>query len=259
MGIINATPDSFSDGGDCAGDKAVLQAIKLQIEGAEIIDIGGESTKPGADSVSVDKELARVIPVIKGLRAVSEVLISIDTSKAEVARQAIDAGADIVNDVTGCSDPEMAGVCAGAGVGIIVMHMQGSPKTMQTNPNYADVVSEVQEFFKNRYSYLKSQGVKHDAICFDPGIGFGKTHEHNLKLLNALGEISIENRPVLLGISRKSLIGKALGIEEPKMRDAATTALTTQARLAGCMLHRVHSVRENVNALRMVEEVMKYA
>jgi len=260
MGIMNATPDSFSDGGDCTSENAIRYAIRMMQEGAEIIDIGGESTKPGADPVSVDEELARVIPLIKDLRDVSDVLISIDTSKAEVARQAIEAGADIVNDVTGCTgDLEMASVCAETGVGIVVMHMQGTPKTMQANPSYADVVSEVQDFFKERYTYLKSQGVAHDAICFDPGIGFGKTQEHNLKLLNSLDKISIENRPLLLGVSRKSLIGKALGIEDPKQRDAATAALTTQARLAGCMLHRVHAVRENVDALRMIEEVMQHA
>ncbi len=260
MGIINATPDSFSDGGEHCGENALSHAIKLEQEGAEIIDIGGESTKPGSDPVSLADELARVIPVIKALRSVSDVLISTDTSKAEVARQAIAAGADIVNDVTGCSgDPEMATVCAETGVGVVVMHMQGTPKTMQANPSYGDVVNEVQTYFKERLGYLKSQGVVDQAICFDPGIGFGKSHDHNLKLLNTLDKISIDERPILLGVSRKSLIGKALDIEDPKMRDAATTALTAQGRLAGCMLHRVHAVRENVDALRMVEEVMKHA
>jgi len=210
--------------------------------------------------VSLAEELERVIPVIKALRSLSNVWISIDTSKAEVARQAIAAGADIVNDVTGCTgDPEMAKLCAETGVGLVVMHMQGTPKTMQANPSYDDVVNEVQAFFKQRYRYLTSQGIAAEAICFDPGIGFGKTQEHNLKLLNALDRISIEERPILLGVSRKSLIGNALAIEDPQLRDAATSALTTRARLAGCMLHRVHAVRENVDALRMIEEVMRYA
>lgn len=260
MGIVNATPDSFSDGGDHRGDNALDHAIRLMKEGAGIIDIGGESTKPGAEPVSLADELERVIPVIRALRSVSDVFISIDTSKGEVAREAIAAGADIVNDVTGCTgDAEMAKVCADSGVGVVVMHMQGSPETMQVNPSYDDVVNEVQAFFKERYIHLRSEGVEGEAICFDPGIGFGKRHEHNLKLLNSLDKVSIEGRPLLLGVSRKSLIGEALGIEDPKSRDAATTALTAQGRLAGCMLHRVHAVRENVDALRMVEEVMKYA
>ena len=259
MGIINATPDSFSDGGRYSGNAAVRRAIKLQQDGAQIIDIGGESTKPGADCVSLAEEIDRVVPVIEELRAASDVQISVDTSKAEVARLAIAAGADIVNDVTGCNgDPEMVSVCAEHEVGVVIMHMQGSPKTMQQNPSYDDVVSEVRAFFSERYSFLKSHGIRPDAICFDPGIGFGKTHEHNMTLLNAVGEISVHDRPILLGVSRKSLIGRALGLEDPKERDAATCALTVQARMAGCMLHRVHAVRENYDALKMIEEVIKY-
>lgn len=264
MGILNATPDSFSDGGDydVDGDAGLRCALKLIQEGAEIIDVGGESTKPSADPVSESEELRRVIPLIQNLRSVSDVLISVDTTKAEVARQAIDAGADIVNDVTGCSgDVKMAEVCAQSGVGVIVMHMQGTPKTMQENPSYDDVVEEVQSFFRERYAELTAKGVKGSAICFDPGIGFGKTHEHNLNLINALAEISIEGRPMMLGVSRKSMIGRALGTvesEDPKQRDAATVALTVHGRNLGCMLHRVHAVRENVDAMRMMEEVLKY-
>ena len=260
MGIPHATPDSFSDGGQHEGEEAVRHAIRMQQDGAQIIDIGGESTRPGAAKVTVEEELSRVIPVIKKIREVSDVLISIDTSKAEVARKAIEAGADIVNDVSGCTaDPEMISVCAETGAGIVVMHMQGTPQTMQDKPDYADVVSEVRAFFNERYATLTKAGVANDAICFDPGIGFGKTDTHYLTLMNALTEMAVQDRPVLLGVSRKSMIGRILEIEDAEDRDAATVALTTFARLSGCKLHRVHDVRKNYDAMRMIEEVMKYA
>ncbi len=259
MGILNATPDSFSDGGEHHGEAAVRHAIKMLQDGAGIIDVGGESTRPGADKIGVEDELRRVIPVIKGIRDISDVLISIDTTKAAVAREAIKAGADIVNDVSGCmTDPEMISICVESGVGVVVMHMQGTPETMQDDPNYEDVVINIRDYFKERYQTLTECGVESDAICFDPGIGFGKTDDHNLTLMNTLNKMTVSGRPVLLGVSRKSMIGRTLEIEDAEDRDAATSGLTAFARLSGCMLHRVHDVRGNYDAMRMIEEVMKY-
>ena len=258
MGILNATPDSFSDGGNFSVvETAVQHAIKMQQEGAQIIDIGGESTRPGAEKVSADLEIKRVVPVIEKLRSVSDVIISIDTSKAIVAEATIRAGADIVNDVSGCSDPAMPEVCKEHGAGLVIMHMQGNPQTMQENPRYSDVVSEVREYFEERYESLVGMGIDPTCLCFDPGIGFGKSHEHNLTLIRELKSLPIKQRPLLLGVSRKSVIGKAVGIENPQERDGATVALTAAGRMAGCMLHRVHAVRENYDALRMVESVMQ--
>lgn len=256
MGILNATPDSFSDGGEFSlVDAAVEHAIKMQQEGAKIIDVGGESTRPGAAKVEADEEIERVVPVIERLRAVSDVLISIDTSKAVVAEAAIRAGADIVNDVSGCRDQAMPEVCQQHGVGLVIMHMLGDPRTMQLDPRYIDVVREVKEYFEERYQTLVNAGIDPTCLCFDPGIGFGKTHEHNVTLLKELKSLHIRQRPLLLGVSRKSVIAKSLGIEKPHHRDSATVALTTMGRMAGCKLHRVHAVRENYDALRMVEAV----
>lgn len=258
MGILNITPDSFSDGGENNEGNAVWTAIKMQQDGAKIIDVGGESTRPGSVAVTLEEELKRVIPVIKGIRDVSDVLISVDTQKAAVASAAIDAGADIINDVSGCTaDPEMVSVCAETGAGVVVMHMQGTPETMQQKPNYANVVEEIKRYFRERYKVLTDAGVAAEAICFDSGIGFGKTDEHNFQLLHALGEMQVESRPILLGVSRKSFIGRVLEIDEAVERDAATVALTTFGRLSGCKLHRVHDVRKNYDAMMMIEEVMK--
>lgn len=264
MGILNVTPDSFSDGGESnTMELAVKRAGEMRDDGALIIDIGGESTRPGAAVVSVEEEMARVVPVIRGLRERREfdgVYISVDTSKAAVARAAIEAGADIVNDVTGCTaDAEMIGVCAEEGVGVVVMHMQGTPETMQDNPSYEDVRREVQGFFAERLETLVEAGVDAECVCFDPGIGFGKSDGHNLSLLANINEISVGGRPVLLGVSRKSLFGRLLGIKSPQERDAATVAVTTLARRCGCMLHRVHEVRGNHDALRMTEQLMGVA
>jgi len=260
MGILNATPDSFSDGGRHAGGHSALEhALEMVQQGAGIIDVGGESTRPGADAVSEATEMARVIPVIEQLRQQSDVLISIDTTKAVVAEAALVAGADIVNDVSGLrADPEMIDVCARHQAGIIAMHSQGSPKTMQLSPHYEDVVAEVLEFFQTRVEVLGAAGVEPGFLCVDPGIGFGKSVEHNIALLHALEKLQRTGLPMLLGVSRKSFIGATLGLDEPLERDAATVALTVQARLAGCMLHRVHAVEPNVQALKIVEEVMLY-
>lgn len=258
MGILNVTPDSFSDGGDSYSiELAIQRASEIRSEGAKIIDIGGESTRPGADPVSADEEMKRVVPVIEALRNLAEfddVWISVDTTKSAVAEAAIQAGADIVNDVSGCtSDPEMVALCAREGVGVVVMHMQGTPETMQNNPSYEDVRREVQSYFSERFDVLTSVGVDEECICFDPGIGFGKTDAHNLQLLKSIDMMTVYSRPVLLGVSRKSLFGRLLEINEPKDRDAATVAITALARQNGCMLHRVHDVKGNLDAVKMAE------
>ena len=258
MGILNVTPDSFSDGGaHFLKETALIHARQMIAEGAELIDIGGESTRPGAASVAVDEEIARTVPVIAALREEWGGLISIDTSKAAVAEAAIAAGADIVNDVSGLlADPAMAAICAKSGCGVVVMHMQGSPQTMQKSPRYQDVVAEVRSFFEERFATLTAAGIDPLALCFDPGIGFGKTLDHNLALLRALGEISVAGRPLLLGVSRKSFIGKILASDELDAREWPTVAITSNAREKGVMLHRVHAVRPNLEALRMTEAIL---
>lgn len=261
MGILNVTPDSFSDGGECYNiEMAIMRAGVMRDEGAKIIDIGGESTRPGAHAVSVDEEIARVVPVIQALRKMEEfddTYISVDTSKSAVAREAIRSGADIVNDVTGCTaDPEMAGLCAAEGVGVVVMHMQGTPETMQNKPEYTDVVQDVRVFFLERLDTLEAAGISRESLCFDPGIGFGKLDTHNVELMANIEELSVGDRPILLGVSRKSIFGRLLGIENPQGRDAATIAMTTLARSKGCMLHRVHDVKGNYEAIRMTEKLI---
>lgn len=256
MGVLNTTPDSFSDGGKHSqGSEALSRAMMMVTEGAEIIDVGGESTRPGAAAIDVDEEIDRTIPLIQSLRSVSDVLVSIDTSKPAVAAAAIEAGADIVNDVTGFRHHAMISLCAQSGVGVCIMHMQGEPRTMQKNPCYENdggVVTAVQSFFKERMAALTDANVDPDCICFDPGIGFGKTLGQNLELLNHLGDLQKE-RPVLLGVSRKSFIGALTGEDDPEKRDHATAAITAMTRRAGIKLHRVHNVSANVQALRLAE------
>ena len=261
MGILNVTPDSFSDGGaHFEVERALTHARQMIAEGAQIIDIGGESTRPGAAVVPVVEEITRTAPVIAALREEWDGLISIDTSKATVAEAAIAAGADMVNDVSGLlADPAMAAVCAESGCGVVVMHMQGSPQTMQQSPTYHDVVTEVRSFFEERFRTLTAAGIDPLALCFDPGIGFGKTLDHNLALLRALGEISVAGRPLLLGVSRKSFIGKILASDDLSAREWPTVALTSNAREMGIMLHRVHAVRPNLEALRMTEAILGIA
>jgi dihydropteroate synthase len=258
MGILNVTPDSFSDGGTHAGVTAALEHARRMIaEGAEIIDVGGESTRPGAAEVAVAEEIARTAPVIAALREEWDGLISIDTMKAGVAAAALEAGAAIVNDVSGLTaDPEMARVCAESGCGVVVMHMQGDPRTMQVAPQYDDVVAAVGAFFEERLAALTAAGIDPEAICFDPGIGFGKTVAHNLSLLRALPDLGVSGRPLLLGVSRKSFIGRVLGSDELADRAWPTVAITAWAREAGVMIHRVHEVLPNVQALRMTEAIL---
>ena len=258
MGILNVTPDSFSDGGTHAGVAAALEHARQMVgEGAEIIDIGGESTRPGAAEVTMAEEIARTAPVIAALRGEWDGLISIDTMKASVAAAALEAGADIVNDVSGLTgDPEMLPVCVKTGCGVVVMHMQGDPRTMQVAPHYEDVVGDVRAFFEERLAELTAAGLDPETICFDPGIGFGKTVEHNLALLRALPELGVGGRPVLLGVSRKSFIGRVLGSSDLADRSWPTVAITAWAREAEVMIHRVHEVLPNVQALRMTEAIL---
>jgi len=255
MGVLNVTPDSFSDGGRFTDTGAAVRSgLEMAARGAAILDVGGESTRPGSAAVPADAECARTVPVIRGLRERWGGLISIDTSKAEVAAAALDAGADIVNDVTGLlGDSAMEAVCRDADCGVAIMHMQGDPRTMQVAPRYADVVEEVRIFLRRRFETLIGAGFDPERLCFDPGIGFGKTLEHNLELLRHLGELAPAGRPLLLGVSRKSFIANILGDDEMVAREWPTVAVTAYAREAGASVFRVHSVRPNLEALRMVE------
>ena len=227
-------------------------------EGAAILDIGGESTRPGAEEVAEEEEIRRVVPVIHDiLSAHPEAILSIDTSKTGVARKALEAGARIVNDVTGFRDPEMITVTAEAGAGCVVMHMQGSPRTMQESPHYDDVVAEIRNFFVERFETLTTAGVDPEAIVFDPGIGFGKTWDHNRLLLRQLEDLVVEERPLLLGVSRKSFIAKLISSENPEDRDLPTAAITSLGVEKGVLLHRVHAVAPNLQALRMSEAILR--
>jgi dihydropteroate synthase len=258
IGILNVTPDSFSDGGrHDALDSALRHARQMIAEGAEIIDIGGESTRPGAAMISSELEISRTAPVIRALRSEWDGVISIDTWKADVARAAIAAGADIVNDISGLTgDPEMMAVCRESGCGVVVMHRQGTPETMQLAPHYDDVVREVREFFEERLATLIAAGIAEASLCFDPGIGFGKTVAHNLELLRHLDHLAPARRPLLLGVSRKSFIGRVLESERLEDREWPTVALTARARELGVRLHRVHDVKPNLEALRMIEAIL---
>ncbi|HET7227968.1 MAG TPA: dihydropteroate synthase [Chthoniobacterales bacterium] len=254
MGVLNVTPDSFSDGGRFfQAPQALDQARKMIAAGANIIDIGGESTRPGADPVDVAEEKRRVIPIIKELA--NEALISIDTSKAEVADAALEAGAKIVNDVTGGRDDEaMWPLLAERGAGFIIMHMQGTPRTMQRAPSYHDVVAEVADFFRQQYSRALQFGLDPMRLAFDPGIGFGKTLAHNLSLLKNLPRLRVHERPLVVGVSRKSFLGKISGHNGSiHHRLVPTVAFTSLLRMHGADVLRVHDVEENVEALRVAD------
>ncbi|MBL8814196.1 MAG: dihydropteroate synthase [Planctomycetaceae bacterium] len=251
MGILNLTPDSFSDGGLFnTTDLAIAQAVKLQSDGADILDIGGESTRPGAAPVSLDEELSRTIPVIKALAETITIPISIDTTKAEVARQALEAGADIVNDISGLTfDRDMISVCRDYDAGICLMHIQGTPQTMQQSPTYGDVVAEVTEFLQQQVDRCLMAGIAPERICVDPGIGFGKTAEHNLSLLKSVHRLqSSLQRPVLIGHSRKRFLAKILGrpVEE---REAGTVGVSIALAEQGTDVLRIHDVRTVKDAL----------
>ena len=258
MGVLNVTPDSFSDGGNFfALEKAIEQGVKMAAEGADVIDVGGESTRPGAEPVAAGEELRRVIPVIEKLRAKIDVPISIDTSKAEVAHAAIHAGASIMNDITGGrGDQGMLPLIAETKSAFIIMHMQGTPRTMQNRPQYEDVVSEVAIFFRQQYARAIECGVDPMAIAFDPGIGFGKTLDHNLELLAQLERLRGDDRPLVVGVSRKSFLAKLIDSPEIEDRLAPAVALTALLRVRGADVFRVHDVKENVSALRVTEAIL---
>src|SRR6266404_1086484 len=258
MGVLNVTPDSFSDAGQFFdADSAVAHGIEMAAEGAPIVDVGGESTRPGAGPVAVEEELGRVIPVIEKLRAKIDIFISIDTSKAEVADAALDAGASIINDVTGGrGDEKMLPLVAQRKAALIIMHMQGNPRTMQSEPHYLDVVSEVADFFRQQYARALECGVDPMAIAFDPGIGFGKTLEHNLELLRNLERLRVHDRPMVVGVSRKSFLEKLSGASDMNDRLAPTIAFTSLLRARGANVFRVHDVKENVAALRAAEKLL---
>jgi dihydropteroate synthase len=261
MGVLNVTPDSFSDGAEFfTTEKAVEHGKRMAAEGAQIIDVGGESTRPGAEAVSAEVEIARVIPVLKELSGTVSAFISIDTSKASVARAALNAGASIINDVTGGrADPEMMPLAAERQAALILMHMQGTPRTMQAAPHYDDVVREVTNFFRQQYDRALECGIDSMAIAFDPGIGFGKTVEHNLSLLAHLESLRVQQRPLVVGVSRKSSLGKMIGSNAMEDRLAPTIAFTALLRERGANVLRVHDVKENVGALRVTEAMLETA
>jgi dihydropteroate synthase len=255
MGVVNVTPDSFSDGGlFVEPDAAVEQARRLLAEGAALVDVGGESTRPGASPLSADEELARVVPVLESLRGAP---LSIDTSKAEVARVALSLGAELVNDVTALrGDPELAGVVADADAYLCLMHMQGEPRTMQVAPHYDDVVGDVLAVLEERVAFAVEHGIEEARICVDPGIGFGKTPDQNLELLRRLPELAVLGRPVLVGVSRKSTLGKVLGDASATQGSlAASLGAAVAAFQRGAAMIRAHDVRETVEALAVAAAV----
>ena len=258
MGIVNVTPDSFSDGGLWLdhGD-AIAHGSDLIDEGATILDIGGESTRPGAEPVDADEETRRVLPVLEGLGDAGAQL-SIDTTKRAVAEAALAAGATLVNDVSALRfDPEMAGLCAQAGCDVCLMHMLGEPRTMQRDPRYDDVVSDVKAFLEERLAFAMREGIAEERVLLDPGIGFGKTVEHNLELLRRLGELVALGRPVVVGTSRKTFLGRLTGREIPAERVAGTVATNVLALERGATVFRVHDVAETVEALKVATATLR--
>ena len=256
MGVVNVTPDSFSDGGvNFRPEEAVVSARKMLEEGAAIVDVGGESTRPGSEAVSLDEELRRVVPVLEALQG--EVPVSIDTAKAEVAHRAIELGAELVNDVTALrGDPELAGVVASSDAYLCLMHMQGEPRTMQLDPQYDDVAGEVAAFLEERLGFAVDAGIPEERICLDPGFGFGKTVLQNFELHGRLGVIAELGRPVLVGLSRKRSLGRILGDPEATTGPlSASLAAAIEAYERGAAIFRVHDVREHVEALTVAKAV----
>ena len=256
MGILNVTPDSFSDGGRFFSSESIAAQIDAMVEaGADIIDVGGESTRPFADPVSITEELARVIPAIRRIRKNYSIQVSIDTTKAEVARQALNEGADIINDVSALRfDAGMVSLARESGVPVIIMHMLGTPADMQVAPHYDDVIAEIKEFFRERLAWAAENGVPASRMIIDPGIGFGKTVGHNLTILKRADEFAELGCPVLIGHSRKSFIGKLLGTEVDR-RDVATAAISALLAMKGVSVLRVHDVAKTVEAVRMAEAI----
>jgi dihydropteroate synthase len=255
MGVLNVTPDSFSDGGRFLDtEAAVRHGVSLAEQGAAFIDVGGESTRPGAVPVGVEEELRRVIPVIERLRGATAAVISIDTSKPEVMRAAAAAGAALINDVRALREPGALAAARDSGCGVCLMHMQGEPRTMQLEPVYADVVSEVRAFLAERVAACRTAGIEAQRLAVDPGFGFGKTLEHNLTLLRHLGELSAVGRPLAVGLSRKSMVGKLTGHPEGE-RVLGSVVLAVIAALAGASIVRAHDVAATVEALKVVTAV----
>ena len=257
MGIVNVTPDSFSDGGKFfSPEVAISHASKLISQGADIIDIGGESTRPGAEQVSESEELKRVIPVIEKIRTDNPtILISIDTTKASVAKHAVEAGADIINDVSGLSfDNNMTGIVESLNVPVVIMHMKGNPQNMQLNPKYKDIVNEILDFFKMKIKIAIQSGINRSMIILDPGIGFGKTVEHNFELLSRLNEFNVLELPIMIGPSRKSFIGITLDLP-PEDRVEGTAAAVSAGVMNGASIVRVHDVKSMKRVVRIIEKV----
>ena len=258
MGILNVTPDSFSDGGDFSNPAAAVdRALEMVAQGADIIDVGGESTRPAAEPVPAAAEIRRTVPVIERIRAQSDVFISIDTMKAEVALQALEAGADIINDVSAFeADSNMVEVAAKTRAGAVLMHMKGVPQTMQDEPNYGDVVPEVCSYLERRLDFAAQRGVARDRMVIDPGIGFGKTVEHNLALLRGLPELAGCGSPILVGASRKSFIGQVLGRSTPAERQAGSLGVAAWAAMQGAHILRVHDVIDTCDVCRLVDTLL---
>ncbi len=259
MGVLNVTPDSFSDGGLFFDEqKAIAHAYELAEQGADIIDIGGESTRPGSEGISLEEELRRTLPVIEAISRRLNVPISIDTCKSEAARRALDAGACIVNDVSGLRfDPEMARVVAGYGVPVIIMHIKGLPKDMQIKPRYEALIPEIMDYLRAGIRHAVEAGISEDRIIVDPGIGFGKTFEHNLEILKNLKEFTFLRKPVAVGVSRKAFIGKILGGAPPDQRLEGTAAAAAIAIFNGANIIRVHDVREMTKVAKVADAIKR--
>ena len=258
MGVLNVTPDSFSDGGQFfESNMAVERGFTMAREGADIIDVGGESTRPYSRKITVNEELDRVVPVIEGLRKELAIPISIDTCKGEVAQEALKAGASMINDISALRfDPDMASIAAEAGVPLILMHMKGMPENMQKNPTYGDLIPEIFDFLEDAIERSVSAGIKRDLIIVDPGIGFGKTFDHNLTIIKELSRFEALERPVLLGTSNKAFIGHILG-KEVYERDTGTMATIAYGVINGARIVRVHNVRKAVETVRMIEAIRR--
>jgi len=259
MGIVNVTPDSFSDGAMFASaDDAVAHGARLVDEGADLLDVGGESTRPGSDPIEADEELLRVVPVIEGLvKARPGTPLSVDTRKPEVASAALDAGASVVNDIAGGRNSALLETVSRTGAGVVLMHMLGEPKTMQDDPRYDDVVAEVHEFLRERIEAAVFAGIPEERVCIDPGIGFGKTVEHNLALLRALPALRMLGAAVMVGASRKGFIGALTGVEDPAARFEGSLAVAVLAAAHGADLVRVHDVEATVRALKVADAVVR--
>jgi dihydropteroate synthase len=258
MGVLNVTPDSFSDGGIYfQRDKAIAHGLSMAKDGADIIDVGGESTRPYSEKISAEEELDRVIPVIQALSRDVEIPISIDTCKAEVARQALKAGASMINDISALRfDPEMISVAAEAGVPVILMHMRGTPTDMQRNPTYRNLITDILDFLKTAMDEGMAGGIRKEMIVVDPGIGFGKTFDHNLQIIRELGAFNALEKPILLGASNKAFIGHILQ-REPHERDTGSMAAVAAGVLNGAHIVRVHNVKKTIDTVKMIDAIKR--